>query len=62
MDDKLRDRLLLIAFLGLYLAAVIFAGLFIFSEEREEGLLVGATFSAIPARLLQCVWGMHQEK
>lgn len=61
MDNELRNRLLWIAITGLFLAGVIFIGLFLFSETKNNILLFVALFCNMLAGLFNTIRGLSKK-
>lgn len=61
MDKELLNRLLWISITGLFLAGVIFIGLFLFSETKDNTLLFVALFCNVLAGLFNTIRGFHKE-
>lgn len=55
MDKKLLDRLMWIAITGMFLAAIIFICLFLFSSSGENIFLFAAIACNVLAGLFNCV-------
>lgn len=61
MDNKMLDRLMWIAITGLFLAGIIFIGLFLFSNFKENSLLFAAIFCNVLAGLFNCARGVGKK-
>lgn len=61
MDNELQNRLLWIAVTGLFLAGVIFIGLFLFSETKNNTLLYAALFCNLLAGLFNIIRGLNKK-
>ncbi len=61
MDNELRNRLLWIAITGLFLAGVIFIGLFLFSETKDNTLLFSALTCNVLAGLFNIIKGFDKK-
>lgn len=61
MDNELQNRLLWIAVTGLFLAGVIFIGLFLLSETKNNTLLYVALFCNLLAGLFNIIRGLNKK-
>lgn len=61
MDNKTLDRLMWIAITGLFVAAIIFIGLFLFSSLKNAALLFAAIFCNILAGLFNSIRGFMKK-
>jgi len=61
MDNELLNRLMWIAITGLFLAGVIFIGVFLFSENKNNGLLFAAIVCNILAGLFNTIRGLNKK-
>ncbi len=55
MDKKLLSRLMLISIVGLISAAVIFFGIYIFAQDKNNSLLMGAIGCSVLAGIFFAV-------
>ncbi len=61
MDNELLNRLMWIAVTGLFLAGVIFIGVFLFSDNKNNGLLFAAIVCNILAGLFNIIRGLNKK-
>ncbi len=60
MDNELLNRLMWIAITGLFLAGVIFIGIFLFSENKNNGLLFAALACNMLGGLFNTIRGINK--
>ncbi len=61
MDNELLNRLMWIAVTGLFLAGVIFIGVFLFSDNKNNGLLFAAIACNILAGLFNTIRELNKK-
>lgn len=61
MNNQLLNRLMWIAITGLLLAGIIFIGLFIFSNFKDNALLFAALFCNVLAGLFNIIRGFAEK-
>lgn len=61
MDKEVLDRLMWIAVTGLFIAGVIFIGLYLFSETKDSALLLAALSCNVLAGLFNLIRGFHKK-
>lgn len=60
-DNELLDRLMWIAVTGLFLAGILFIGIFLFSETKNNILLFAALFCDLFAGIFNTIRGLNKK-
>ena len=61
MDHELLDRLMWISITGLFLAGVMFIGVYFFQGKQDNALLFAALFCNVLAGLFNIIRGLHKK-